>query len=151
MNVTTNGLLFAPILRFVAPNFLRWNQYVKSVNTMMELIQESIAKHKETFDSTNLRYVLPLKHKNHRLSSYYYQTSILNNSRDYIDHHLFEIGNEIDPTSSFYKDAGSKHMHQTLKKILLIIFLLCIFTLKHNFPNRCQLGCWNFRLIFCGI
>lgn len=55
MNVATNGLLFVPVLRFVAPNFFGWNQYVKSVDKMMELFQISVTKHKNTYDSGDLR------------------------------------------------------------------------------------------------
>ncbi len=55
MIVATNGLLFAPVLRFIAPNMFRWNQYVKSVDTMMDLFRESIKEHKETFNATDLR------------------------------------------------------------------------------------------------
>lgn len=55
MNISTNGLFFAPVLRFIAPNLFGWNQYVKSINTVLDLFNESITKHKETFDSSNLR------------------------------------------------------------------------------------------------
>lgn len=55
MRVTINGLFFIPILKSIAPKLFGWNRYVKSVNQMLNLFNESIAKHKETFDSTDLR------------------------------------------------------------------------------------------------
>lgn len=55
MNVSTNGLFFAPILRFIAPNLFRWNQYVKCINRMIDFFQTTVKKHKETFDPTELR------------------------------------------------------------------------------------------------
>ncbi len=55
MTVSTNGLLFAPVLRFIAPNLLGWKRYVASVDTKMKILQESVLKHKETFDSSELR------------------------------------------------------------------------------------------------
>ncbi len=73
MNVSTNGVFFVPVLRFIAPNIFRWNQYVKSVDKMMELIRESIKNHQETFNSTELRYFLktsPLIEKYVLLNSY---------------------------------------------------------------------------------
>lgn len=42
---------------------------------------------------------------------YEYIIKVLNNFlRDFIDHHLFEINNETDPKSSFYKEVGSKYV-----------------------------------------
>ncbi len=60
MNMSCNGLVFAPILRFIVPNLFGWNRYLKSINAMMKLCQESIEKHKETFNPTNSRYAVAI-------------------------------------------------------------------------------------------
>lgn len=51
-----NGLLFAPFLRFFAPEKLGWNKFIKGVDTMFQFISDSIDHHKKTFDPDNLRF-----------------------------------------------------------------------------------------------
>lgn len=55
MKITTNGVFFAPVLRLIAPEYFGWNRYLKSINAMHKLVDESIKSHKETFNPHDLR------------------------------------------------------------------------------------------------
>ncbi len=43
------------LLRFIPFDLFGWNRYVKNINTVLNLFQDSITQHKETFDPTQLR------------------------------------------------------------------------------------------------
>ncbi|ODM89469.1 Methyl farnesoate epoxidase [Orchesella cincta] len=75
-----SGLFFAPSLRFIAPGFFGWTDWVNACDKFNSLIDKAIKKHDEKLD--------------------------LNFHNDFIDHYLGEIKNTKDPNSSFYQRNG---------------------------------------------
>ncbi|ODM88608.1 Methyl farnesoate epoxidase [Orchesella cincta] len=75
-----SGLFFAPLLRFIAPGFFGWTDWVNACDKFNSLIDTSIKKHDGKLD--------------------------LNFHNDFIDHYLGEIKKTEDPNSSFYQRNG---------------------------------------------
>jgi len=76
----TGPLLFLPWLLKIAPGFTRWNDFIRSINSVHEFLKLAIQNHKKKlFSHTN---------------------------KDFIDAYLEEIDKTGDPDSSFYKTKG---------------------------------------------
>jgi len=91
MNAT--GLVVAPFLRYIAPEFLGWNGWVNNINALADVAGESCKRHLKELDP--------------------------NNPQDLIDHYLIEKQNETDPNSSFYKETGDKNLRAGIPDLFI--------------------------------
>ncbi|ODM92571.1 Methyl farnesoate epoxidase [Orchesella cincta] len=81
INITVrSGLFFAPFLRFIAPGYFGWTNFVNACDKFNSLIDSAIKTHAEKLDT--------------------------NNHHDFIDHYLVEMRKCKDPNSSFYQQEN---------------------------------------------
>ncbi|CAL8079866.1 unnamed protein product [Orchesella dallaii] len=85
LRVSTNGLIFAPILRFIAPDLLGWTSFKNSIENLHQIFESTIKNHEAEVNNSNF-------------------------PRDYIDYALKEIENTKDPNSSFFGIAGRTNL-----------------------------------------
>ncbi|ODM87642.1 Cytochrome P450 2F2 [Orchesella cincta] len=82
-----SGLFFASSLRFIAPGYYGWTEWVESVDKFNFLIKKAVQNHAEKLEP--------------------------NEPNGFIDHILNEIKNALDPASFFYKENGGRSTKST--------------------------------------
>lgn len=55
LQVSANGLIFAPVLRHFAPEYLGYKKFLRCIDTMTKIFEDTARKHKENFDASNPR------------------------------------------------------------------------------------------------
>jgi len=56
-NIQTTGIMFAPVLRHIAPSLLGWNRFITAKDALHKFVEEKLADHIKTYSINSNRWI----------------------------------------------------------------------------------------------